>query len=397
MSAPHIFYYVQYLEGIGHAVRAGRIANALAQHGATVTLVLGGEPVPQLAAPRCDIVQLPPLRATPQSYSRLLQPDGSAADATYQARRRDVLLDAFDVATPDVLMTEGYPFGRWAMEFELGPLLETAKARPSGRPLIIASLRDILQVPKDAQKVTRAVAIYDKHFDAMLIHGDPRLIPIEASFPAIRPFLDTAHYTGLVVPTPSDPVKPGHGEGVDVVVTAGGGAIAERVLAAAIAAKPLSPLADSKWLALAGPRMPEADFSRLTREAAANDVALERFRPDLVSLLAQARLSIQRAGYNTIADLLVSGCRAVLVPDGDHQQREQPLRAERLAALGRAVNLDESNLTPKTMAAAIAEAMDQDISPINLDLDGAATSARIVLELSARRQGSEFAPEHRCC
>ncbi len=315
-------------------------------------------------------------------------------------RRREALLRAFAGAKPDVLMTEGYPFGRWAMEFELGPLLENAAARPGGRPVTIASLRDILQVPKDARKTARSVAIYARYFDAMLIHGDPRLIPIEASFPAIRPFLGTAHYTGLVAPLPSSAPRPVSGEAFDVIVTAGGGAIAADVLSAAIAAKPLSPLRCATWLALAGPRMADADFARLKRQADQNDVTLERFRPDLAGLLAHARLSIQRAGYNTIADLLVSGCRAVLVPDGDHGQREQPLRAERLAALGRAVKLDEQGLTPETMAAAISAAMAQDIAPIALDLNGAATSARVILDLVAPgaggrgAEGGKLPPEH---
>jgi predicted glycosyltransferase len=100
--------------------------------------------------------------------------------------------------------------------------------------------------------------------------------------------------------------------------------------------------------------------------------------------MTRARLSIQRVGYNTVCDLLVAGCRAVLVPDGDHGQREQPLRAERLAALGRAVMVDERHLDAPRMAGAIDAALAQDVAAVGLDLGGAEASARIVFELASR-------------
>ena len=381
-----VFFYVQYLEGIGHVVRASRIVEALLARGATVTLVLGGERVAGLSLPACEIVELPPLRASPESYSRLLRPDGEPVDATYETERRDVLLAAYERASPEVLLTEGYPMGRWAMEFELGPLLERASVEPSRRPLILASLRDILQVPKDTTKVQRSVDICARHYDGLLVHGDRRLVRVEKSFPAITPFLERVHYTGLVAPVaPPAPAAPSH-EAFDVIVSGGGGAIAETVLRAAIAAKCETELAGARWLALAGPRMADPAFASLGEAAAQAGVELARYHPDLADLMARARLSIQRAGYNTVCDLLVAGCRAVLVPDGDHGQREQPLRAERLAALGRAVMLDENRLDAPRMAAAVEAALAQDIAAVDLELRGADVSARIVLELASRRE-----------
>ena len=73
---------------------------------------------------------------------------------------------------------------------------------------------------------------------------------------------------------------------------------------------------------------------------------LERYREGLTDLMRRAQLSIQRAGYNTIADLLIAGCRGVLVPDAAAGQREQPLRAEKLEALDRAVVVPEVSLAP---------------------------------------------------
>ena len=170
----------------------------------------------------------------------------------------------------------------------------------------------------------------------------------------------------------------------DVVVTGGGGAIAESVLRSAIAAKACTELANARWLALAGPKMPDPAFAALREYATAHKVTLERYHADLMHLMRHARLSLQRAGYNTVCDLLVAGCRAVLVPDAEHGQLEQPLRAERLAALGRAVVLDENDLDATHMAAAIEAALAQDVAAVDLDLDGSRRSARIVMDLAAR-------------
>lgn len=384
MSAVRVFFYVQYLEGIGHLVRASRIVEALLAQGASVTLVMGGERVGGISLPACEIVELPPLRASPESYSRLLRPDGKPVDASYEAERRDALLTAYDNASPDVLITEAYPMGRWAMEFELGPLLEQAIAEPLRRPLILASLRDILQVPKAPAKVEHSVAICARYYDALLVHGDRRLVAVEESFPAIAPFLGRVHYTGLVAPPPPPADEPTVSGVFDVVVTGGGGAIAENVLRSAIAAKARTELANARWLALAGPKMSDPAFAALGEYATAHGVTLERYHADLMHLMRHARMSLQRAGYNTVCDLLVAGCRAVLVPDAEHGQREQPLRAGRLAALGRAVVLDEDHLDPTHMAAAIEAALAQDVAALDLDLDGSRRSAGIVMELAAR-------------
>lgn len=385
MTPPRVLFYVQYLEGIGHLVRAKRIAQAVVERGCSVALVLGGNPIPGFAVDGAELHQLPPLHAGPDSYSKLFTPEGVPADDAYKARRREQLLAIYAAEQPDVLLTEAYPMGRWAMNFELEPLL----ARVHGdrrRPMIAASLRDILQMPKTAQKADKSIALFEQYYDAMLVHGDPELVRIEESFPPLSHLLEQAHYTGIVAPgRPAEPADPDV-ECFDVIVSGGGGAIGYAVIAAAIAAKPISRLADGRWLALAGPRMAQEDFDRLSVLASTNDVRLERYREGLTGLMARAQLSIQRAGYNTVADLLVAGCRGVLVPDAAGGQMEQPLRAEKLAAHDRVVVVDEVDLSPESMAEAIDHAVLMQPSDVPLNLDGAAGSADLLCALFRQHQ-----------
>ena len=83
---------------------------------------------------------------------------GQPVDAAFQTRRRDLLLAAFADFRPDVVIIEAFPFGRRQVRFELLPLLDAvAAARP--RPLLVCSLRDILQERSKPGRDEESVAL----------------------------------------------------------------------------------------------------------------------------------------------------------------------------------------------------------------------------------------------
>ena len=124
-----VMFYVQHLLGIGHVVRATRIARALAAGPFEVDLVMGGAPVAGLDAGRARLVQLPPVRAGAQGFSELVDAEGAPLTDAAKDARRDALLAHFDAFAPDILLIEAFPFGRRQMRFELLPLLERADGR----------------------------------------------------------------------------------------------------------------------------------------------------------------------------------------------------------------------------------------------------------------------------
>jgi predicted glycosyltransferase len=379
-----VLFYVQHLLGIGHLARASLIALALKRQGLEVVLVLGGPPVPGFPDPSLEAVQLPPVKMGAGGFSELAGPDNRPVSSEYLARRRDRLLAIFQERRPDVVLLETYPFGRRQMRFELEPLLELALRAP-WRPLIASSVRDILQEGRKPQRLAEARNTLKAMFGLVLVHGDPEFVPLEATFPPAGEVAHLIRYTGIV----TGPVPELIGEPFDVVVSAGGGAAGLALMRAAREALSTSALSTRRWCFITGPNLPEAErtaiFGNLPEDAVAT-----AHRRDFRALLAAAKLSVSQAGYNTVADVLQAGCRAVLVPFSAGGETEQSRRAAALQSRGLARVISEAELSGPLLAAKIEQAMalDPPSRAWRPRLDGAETCGPLLIEAlsKARRE-----------
>ena len=368
--------WVQHLLGIGHRRRAAAIARALAGRGADVALVTGGAGTPEVDSVRVRVIALPAARAADASYRVLVDGHGSEIDDAWRARRRGMLLAAFAEHAPHVLVTETYPFGRRMLRFELEPLVERARAATCR---LVSSIRDVLQPPS---KPSRAVAAADsvlECYDAVLVHGDPAFVRLEASFPETERIRERIRYTGYVAAGPGPAAPPGVGEG-EVVVSAGGGVVAHRLVDAALESARLDDRV--RWRILVGPNA-GADFLDGWHRSAPENAVVEPNRADFRSILTRARVSVSQAGYNTVTDVLATGVRAVLVPFSDEGEREQSIRARVLADAGAARVIDEDRLSPETLLDSVRQLDASADSPRRVvRLDGAAESAEALLEIA---------------
>ncbi|WP_246775808.1 glycosyltransferase [Methylobacterium aquaticum] len=365
-----ILIAVTHLLGAGHLTRAASLARAFAGAGHAVTLVSGGMPV---ALPRLDgirLVQLPPVRITGTAFTALLDPDGAPATPERLASRRQTLLAAFAEAAPDAVITELYPFGRRVLAPEFEALVAAVRGAAS-RPLLLASIRDVLATPSRPERIAATHARLDA-YDAVLVHGDPAFLPLDASWPVEAALAARLRYTGYVDEAETAPAPGGPRSGI--VVSGGSSAAGLPLQETAVAAARLTPALS--WRILVGRAVPEPAFATLAAAAPAN-AAVERARPDFRALLTRAALSVSQAGYNTVLDLLHSGCPALLVPFEAGHETEQRLRAETLAAHGLARVLPECELTADSLAeaalAAAPPATDRAIAR-----DGARRSVAIV-------------------
>ncbi|MBP6851367.1 MAG: hypothetical protein KA164_07190 [Rhodoferax sp.] len=392
MATRRVLFYVQHLLGIGHLQRAAALADGMTRVGLEVTLVTGGMPVPGLVINAAHCVQLAPASAADLSFKTLLDAQGRPVDDAWKDARRQQLLDVWAGCMPDVLVIELFPFGRRQMRFELLPLLDAAWAH-SPRPLIVSSVRDILGGGQaDPARADQMLATFDRYFDHVLVHGDGALVPFERSFRHAGRLGSRLHYTGYVVGTPADAARlPAHdptpSSDSEVLVSVGGGAVGQRLLEVALAARPLTSMRDRCWRLLAGVNMADEDLARLRVLADMQPgVVVERYRSDFTRLLARCRLSVSQGGYNTVMEILQARVPAVVVPFAGGAETEQAFRTRLLADRGWVETVEESTLDARTLALAIDRAARRRLDPAaTVGLDGVATTAALLSGWLERR------------
>ena len=106
-------------------------------------------------------------------------------------------------------------------------------------------------------------------------------------------------------------------------------------------------------------------------------VQVERFTADFVSFLAAADLSVSMGGYNTTMNILSTRVPALLWPFSTN--REQRLRAQRLADRGLLTVLEDADLQADQLAALMDAKLSQPTRPeVGIDLNGVANTVSAI-------------------
>lgn len=382
-----IAVYCQHVLGMGHLFRTLEILAALDGH--ERLLVLGGPRTPAGLPPGVAVTRLPALGMDADFSGLTLA--GPALEAVKQ-ERRETLLAALDRFAPDVFFVELYPFGRKAFEFELVPALTAARQGGFGRCRTVCGVRDILVEKKDqAAYETRVLDRLERYFDAVCVHADPALFPLSETFARAADIPVPVHYTGYVA---GEPGPAGEDRAVRraldvadgqelVVASAGGGKVGSELLAALLAACRCRPrLARTAVRVFSGPFCPDEAFVALDAAAAhLPDARVVRFADGFPDILAACDLSVSLAGYNTVMALLASEARGLVLPFD--QNREQRLRAARLARRGLLGLLERADLGPERLADRLEAALRAPKPPrAAVDLDGARRTAAVLAALA---------------
>jgi len=357
-APPRILMWGQSLWGFGHAARLGAVAAALTRAGAEVHIAWGGAAKPPgEAAPGAHWHALPPIHAAPHAPGRLLDETGRPADAALHQTRRDLLLELFERSRPQVVVVEGFPLSRRKFAPELRPLLERSARHSVPR---LGLVRDIPEPPKTAEKSAALLALAGELIDRILVAGDPRLIDLQTVWPQTAQMNVPLDYVGYIhrlnAPAPLDLEARRDG-----LVSAGAaGSVLARLMPEVIGA-----FADMRW------RMVGAQSGPM----------VEAHRADFPAMLAAARVSVQAAGYNTVAEALALRTPMVVVPDQPAGEIEQDLRADALVAAGLALRADPA---AEDLRRAIAECLAEPPAPrLQPELQGAQTAAKAILAAAA--------------
>ena len=422
-----IVFYSQHLIGVGHHFRNREIVRVLSQNH-RVYFVDGGRQINCLSSckplPGDDLpdlverIQLLPVFASEEGLSS----DEPGRDIQEVLRERcDVLWKVIENIDPDIFMIEFFPFDRWEFRSELISAIESARST-SPNVKVICSLRDIPMRAKTADLMgppmpdvlvsrlrfdsvpfggmqyfhtlmarryyAEVCPTLNTHFDALLVHGDPKVTRLEEHFPWVEDIEIPIEYTGYV----SEKLKPQRRKnGLPkrfVLVSAGGGTEAYELIVPCIEAWKLllkkGATQGREMVIFSGPFVPDDHFESLKRMCNRGPFRLSRFALDFLSWMDAADFSISRAGYNTCMNVLETGTPALLVPIV--QAGDQVFRAEKLSELGLADVIASEDLNSDSVANVIMQGISRSRSSHDIALDGANKTLEFVSKLSTGKR-----------
>jgi predicted glycosyltransferase len=385
-----IIFYCQYVWGMGHLFRSIEVARALVGH--EVVLVAGGREIDIRLPQHVALVRLPGFYMDEQ-FTTLIPEDPNQKIEDVQRQRREMLFSLCAAHKPDLLVIELYPFGRTLFGFELQPLLDAIRRGEFGKVKVACSLRDIL-VEKRDQKAYEARVLdhLSAHFDLLLIHSDPQLMPLDETFSRVHDIPIPVFYTGFV----AQKEKPGAGQRLRrkltigareklIVASAGGGRSGFKLLSNLIEAVDLLPNPKQIRLEMfAGPFRDAREFKKLSAHSGQR-IRVRCFTGRFLDYLSAADLSVSLAGYNTCMNLLVTRTPALVYPY--LRQREQPLRVAKIKKYLPMKILKDKDISPNLLGRNIQQMLHasrlSDRVPLNLD--GAENTARLLNEQLAAK------------
>lgn len=381
-----IIQYCQHVLGIGHLVRTLEILKEFEGH--DVILVNGGKPVEFPLPAHVREFRLPALMMDREFKGLFPLETGSSLEEV-KARRQHILFELIANEKPDLFILELFPFGRRAFSFEIIPALKGIRDRKLPCRIVVCSLRDILVESKKHwdRYEKEVVENLNRYFHTLLVHSDPHLIRLDDTFTRTGdikiPLLHTGYVARKPAPDARKRIRTIHGirdDEILIIVSVGGGNVGALLLESVLQAFNLISREGGIHLkAFSGPFMPEKDYERL-RKMTRDTVQVIRFTPDFLSYVAAADLAVSMAGYNTCMNILAAQVPALVWPFA--QNREQKLRAERLARIGGLKVLKDSDLSPKRLASKMETAMAEKFHLTgDIDLSGATRSAGLLMKL----------------
>jgi predicted glycosyltransferase len=400
-AGPRLLIYSQDGLGLGHLRRTTLLAaEFLASRPDGSVLTICDSPVGQFfaMAPGHDYLKLPSIRKRgPGDWSPVSLASPFSA---VRSLREATILTAATSFRPDVLLVDHMPHGAMG---ELVPTLEALERFPVRKLL---GLRDILDAPATVRRrwsLEGAFEAVERHFDEVLVYGSRDVFDVGAQYHWPGRIRSRLHYCGYVC-SPTSTSSPGAirrrfrgdaEEGQLVVAMAGGGADAYHLFETLVRTVPL--LRDQPRLRVVivtGPFLPEDDRLQLLRLAEGLPVTLIHSVDDSLSFLAAADLVVGMAGYNTTAEILGLGARALLVPRVG-PSAEQRIRADRFAERGWVHTLAPQLLAPESLAVAVSQALESPIpAPRDLpDLRGRERAAARLLTGGSRLGADSSRPE----
>lgn len=376
LGLPRLMYYCPGFSGVGHDRRALTLMTTLRSRwpGMSLLVVAHSRGSLKMEWPQdVELVKLPTLVrcGTTEAIEPFQSPNLAISYPALKAMREAMLLDIARHFEPDWLFIDNHPSGA---NGELLPTLRHLKATRPSVPVVLG-IRDIAYGRTELRQQWTKEGAYEaiaEYIASVFVFGEREVFDLGAEAGMDRPTAAKVHYLGYlgrpVPPEPRNRLRQRLGLKTNrlVVVTVGGGGLGgEHVLETSFQAlNGLGATMPLDAIIVGGPML--SDTSRARIRALVPPGGHIRFVdsvPDLMPYLAAADVVVARAGYNTVCEILCTGCRAILVPwvvlDDKRTPfwSEQILRARHLHKQGAVRMVEPDDLTPDRLREELIQAL----------------------------------------
>ncbi len=374
-SIKRILVYTHNSIGVGHAFRTAAVISGIKKWRPDIDfLVISGTSVPEVFFKEdIEVIKLPSVKMDIDHrdnslHSRYLT--GFDLEAIFDFRQ-SLIMSSFDFLQPDALIIEHNMTGQMS---ELIPLLMKKWMRKGGpvdfalvhicRGIMkwIPLLRIPYQNPRHRSESINIGALYD----FMYVLEDREVIDINKAFLGDDPELEPKiNYLGKITNKTLDELHSrqetlerfGLPDKKLVVISLGRN---QKVLDLSIRmAEIFNKTFDRNEYVLVNvvdTYLDKASVSALKSHESCRNVRFLTFLPDLVDLFYHSEVIISRAGYNTVNEILLTGAKAIIVPES-HGGGEQELRARSVGTTNMLV-LNEDNILAKDPSQQILDFME---------------------------------------
>ncbi len=358
-----ILLYSHNSKGLGHVIRTTALADRIrCQIGEASVLIVSGSSNPNLSAlipEGVDYVKIPSLGVIEEN-NRVITTSEKLLESprTVRGLRRAVLTPLTLEFAPQVMIVDFFPQGK---DDELSRAIPALKAK-SPHTQIILGLRGIIDTPawvKDKLLNTRNLNFIRRYYDTIYAYTDPDIFRLEAAYDLPAWFNTRLRYTGYVLRRSQSAHqsrqmlrdKLGVADEKLVYISIGGGKNSAVIVDMCLQAKRiLDRKLNTHFLIVAGPYIDDEEFGKLsTSSSEIGNISLLKFSDSTVEFMQACDLFIGAAGYNTLAEMLLTRCRALIIPRIE-AQAEQVLHAAQLQSAGYCETMSQDALSPANIA-----------------------------------------------
>ena len=393
-----ILVYTHNSIGLGHAFRTLAVITGIKKWRPDIDfLVISGTSIQQIFFKEgIEVIKLPSIKLDIDCQdspmcSRYLS--GFDLEAIFDFRQ-SIIMKTFDFFQPDALIIEHNMTGQMS---ELIPLLMKKWMRAGG-PVDFALVHvcrgimkwvPLLQIPYQNPRHRSESINIGELYDFMYVLEDREVIDINKEFLGNDPDLEKKiRYLGKItnkvygeLPLREETLERfGLMDRKIILISLGRnnqvGALAESILGAL---EKTGLRTSHQVVVVLDPYLDPELTRRLKDHPLSKGVRFMPFLPDLVDLIHHSELVISRAGYNIVNEILLTGTKAILVPES-HGGGEQEMRARSIQAENIRV-LTEPEVLRNSPGETILELLNEPTRPISDRFDKYAIGKSIIEDL----------------